>query len=178
MRRIPEYGAVSMDGGPVTDSARNTNAGKLAGIDPSAILQQLHEGKSLRDVAGTVGVSNVGLRAWLLRCDEDAYRDTITMALATRVAEADERLEAADDPVSIARAREIARFSRMDFERRRPNLYGPRQHVDMTIHSTDLGDRLRAAKERVVGTGSTAASSAQQPPKKQAIAQDLTSDSK
>jgi hypothetical protein len=42
----------------------------------------------------------------------------------------------------------MARFARMDFERRRPHLYGQRAHV--TVNAVgDLGERLRRARERV-----------------------------
>lgn len=120
------------------------------GVDPAAILERIQRGESLRQVADFLGVSHVAVRAWLLRCDEEAYADVVTAALTARVAESDAGLEAADDPVTIARAREQARFARMDLERRRPALYGQRQQVDMRVTTTDLSDRLRAAKARTV----------------------------
>lgn len=68
------------------------------------------------------------------------YRDLVTDALITRIAEADDDLDNALTPIDIARARERAKFSRMDFERRRPELYGPKQetkaHVDIYCHKT------------------------------------------
>ena len=102
------------------------NHGALANIDPTPILERIRAGDSLRQIAADVGVSNVGLRAWLLREDREQYADVVTAALTTRVATADDMLETASDAVSIARAREMARFARMDLERRRPHLYGQR----------------------------------------------------
>ena len=87
-------------------------------------------------MAAELGVSNVGLRAWLLREDAERYREMITAALAARVAEADEMLESASDMISIARAREIARYSRMDLERRRPSLYGAKAATAVNIAGT------------------------------------------
>lgn len=104
----------------------NGNHGALAAADPLPVLEQIRQGQSLRQIAQHFGVSQVGLRAWLLREDSDKYHEVITAALTTRVAEADEMLEQAADAVNIARAREIARFARMDLERRRPHLYGQR----------------------------------------------------
>lgn len=124
------------------------NRGILANHDPQVILARINTGASLRQIAAELGVSNVGLRAWLLRENGEQYSDAITNALTTRVAEADEALEAADDVVSIARAREIARYARMDLERRRPALYGQRQQITHDI-GPDLGDLLRDARKRV-----------------------------
>lgn len=109
-----------------------SNYGALANIDPNPIMQRLQRGESLRQIASDLGVSNVGLRAWLLREDREQYYDAITAALANRVAEADERLENATDQLTVSIAREQARYSRMDLERRRPKLYGPKQDVTVT----------------------------------------------
>lgn len=154
--------------------------GILAKHDPSVILARLERGDSLRDVAADIGVTYEAVRIWLLDDAPDEYRRAQRKGLICRIVEADSALDAADDAVDVARARERAKFARWDAERRLPQLFGPRQHVDMTIHSTDLGDRLRAAKERVIGAGSTVASAQQtdaSAAQQSAIAQDLTSTS-
>ena len=111
--------------GPIVPT-RSSNRGMLASMDPEPILDAINSGRSLREIAAQIGVSNVALRAWLLREDSDQYRDAITNALTTRIAEADEALDTASDAVSITRAREVGRYARMDYERRRPHLYGQR----------------------------------------------------
>jgi lambda repressor-like predicted transcriptional regulator len=131
-----------------------SNRGALATANPDEILSRINQGASLRQLANELGVSNVGLRAWLLRENGEHYNEAITNALTLRVAEADDALEAADDVVSIARAREQARFARMDFERRRPALYGQRQQIMHDI-GPDLGDLLRDARKRVASPQQT-----------------------
>lgn len=133
----------------------SANHGALAAYDSEQILKQIYSGRSLRQIAADIGVSNVGLRAWLLRETGDQYNDAITQALALRVAEADDALDAADDVVSIARAREQARYARMDFERRRPHLYGQRTQVTHEV-GPDLGNLLRDARQRVAKTQNAA----------------------
>lgn len=130
----------------MADGSRNHGA--LATQDPATVLAQINAGSSLREIAKQLGVSNVGLRAWLLRESREQYTDAITNALTLRVAEADDELEQADDPVSIARAREQARFARMDLERRRPGLYGQRTQTTIDV-GPQLGDLLRDARKRV-----------------------------
>ena len=71
-------------------------------------------------------------RVMLAGLGEEKYRELVTDCLVARVAESDEKLEAARDPVAVSRSREQARFARMDLERRRPALYGPKQEVSHT----------------------------------------------
>lgn len=123
--------------------------GKLSTLDPQPLIARLMAGDSLRQIAADLSVSNVSLRAWLLREDRDAYHEAITAALTLRVAEADEKLDEAADQTSIARAREQARFARMDLERRRPSLYGQRTQMTVDL-APGLADRLRAAEGRII----------------------------
>lgn len=118
-------------------ASTNGKHGALKKHNPDAILARINAGSSLRQIAAEIGVSNVGLRAWLLRENSEQYADAITNALTLRVAEADEALELAPDAVSIARAREQARFARMDLERRRPGLYGAKPSTAVNINGTD-----------------------------------------
>jgi transcriptional regulator with XRE-family HTH domain len=122
--------------------------GALANLDPTPILARLQAGESLQDIAQSIGVSRQAIHAWMLREDASQFYDVITMGLASRVADADERLDAAPTMLDIARAREQARYARMDLERRRPNLYGVRQQLQVDI-GPDLGDMLRSAARRV-----------------------------
>ena len=112
------------------------NQGALAEIDPKPFLQQLYAGKSLRDIATQIGVSRQAVHAWMLRESNDTYHEAITAALVARVVEADEKLDTAADAVDIARAREQARFARMDLERRRPGLYGQRPSTAIQVNSS------------------------------------------
>lgn len=113
-----------------------------------AIAQALarHEaGESLRDIAPSLGISHVRLRAILLGEVPDQYKAAQSDALVMRIAEADEALEIAPDALNIARAREIAKFARWDAERRLPHLFGQRQEVH---HTHDISDDLRQISER------------------------------
>ena len=116
------------------------NQNALQKLDPQPILDRLQNGESLRQIAADIGVHNTAIRAWLLREDREQYQHVITAALTHRVAEADDALDGANDMISIARAREQARFSRMDLERRRPQLYGVKQQLQVQ-HTTINPDR-------------------------------------
>lgn len=168
-----------MDGLSVAKTARATAvaAGRepspFASLDAQQIISRIEAGTSLRDLASELGISSSGLHAWLLRSEDPAYHEAVTAALAVRVAEADQRLDTAGDAVDIARAREQARFSRMDFERRRPALYGQRPTTAVQVNAGESGVQLVVYGQGVSSPQQTTVDAAQQPPS----AQGLTSDS-
>src|SRR5262249_24846047 len=139
----------------------NSDAGSLepfspgrAGVleDASAervlpVLQRYVAGESLQTLAAETGVHRATLYRWMLAYEGGEYEGIITATLVRRIAEADKELDEACDPCDIARAREKARYARMDYERRRPHLYGQRTHVTVET-AGNLGDRIRRARER------------------------------
>jgi transposase-like protein len=126
----------------------SANQGALKGIDPEPFLRQIQSGKSLAQVAKQLKVSHQAIQTWMLREVGEQYHEAITSALVSRVVEADNMLRSAKDAVEVTRAREIARFARMDLERRRPALYGQRQQITHEV-GEDLGQLLRDARLRV-----------------------------
>jgi hypothetical protein len=106
--------------------------------DAKKTLARVQKGEGLRSIGKSLGLSHIGVRKWLLREVGAEYHEMQTDGLLTRVVEADKMLMDARDPVSIARAREIARFARMDLERRRPGLYGAKTQItgDLTVNVT------------------------------------------
>ena len=89
------------------------------------IIRRYAEGESMQVLAAEQGKHRQTLYRWMLAGTGDKqYHDLVTYCLVQRVQEADEELRKASDPCDIARARETARFARMDLERRRPKLYG------------------------------------------------------
>jgi hypothetical protein len=114
------------------------------------IVTRYLAGESLQTIAPDFKVATRTLYRWMLsELGDGTYQDLVTHMLVSRVADADAELQLASDACQIARAREQARFARMDLERRRPHLYGQRQHV--TVETVgDLGERLRRALERDV----------------------------
>lgn len=116
-----------------------------------AIVQRYVNGESMQDLAAEHGVNRTTIYRWMLSEQGDKHADTVTQVLINRISEADAMLESAPDPCNIARAREMARFARMDLERRRPSLYGQRTQVTHEV-GPDLGEMLRDARKRVSQT--------------------------
>ena len=107
-------------------------------------------GESMQVLAAELGCNRATLyRHMLTDLGEQQHHDLITAMLVTRIAEADDRLEEAQDAVATSRAREQARFARMDYERRRPLLYGSRQQLDITHHKS-YSDTLRSLDDDLI----------------------------
>jgi transposase-like protein len=111
------------------------------------VIQEYIAGRSVQDIAAQHGVDRGIIYDWMLAdLGPEQYQQLITRALVARVRRADEQLETAEQPHHIARARETAKFARMDLERRRPQLYGQRQQIE--INMGDLGQRIAEAMQR------------------------------
>ena len=122
--------------------------------DPRVITQVLEAyvaGATFEQIAKQYQVSRQAIYAWTLgklappECDALVRR-----ALTARIAKGDEMLDNPDGaPLDVTRGREIARFSRMDYERLRPEIYGIKQQVsvDVSHHiNVDLALSERAVK--------------------------------
>lgn len=97
------------------------------------IVERYLDGESIQVLAAENAVHHDTLYHWMLAgLGDKQYYDVVTRALVKRIADADRMLMEARDPVAISKAREIARYARMDFERRRPGLYGQKQ-LNVTV---------------------------------------------
>ena len=100
-------------------------------IDLPNLVRRYADGVPVPELAAEHGVHRATLYRWMLGAVGDTqYTESVTHALVRRIADADGDLAASKDACDIARARETARFARMDYERRRPHLYGQHQIID------------------------------------------------
>lgn len=121
------------------------------------IVRRYLEGESIQVLAKECGKTRKTLYNWMLGAlGDEHYRELVTQALVGRIAEADERMDLAKTTLAYSKAREMMRFSRMDFERRRPELYGAKAlEVSVTVPvdaalSGRAGELLRMVAARVV----------------------------
>ena len=88
------------------------------------VVQRYLDGETIREIAREDRKSPRLIYKLMMSKVGDHFKDLVTEALINRIADADVELENAMDKVTVARARELAKLARMDFERRRPDLYG------------------------------------------------------
>ena len=118
------------------------------------LIRRYVNGESIQVLAREHAVNRQTIYNWMLAETGPEYEQIVTQALVNRIAEADELLETAPDQLGITRAREMARFYRQDFERRRPKLYGQKQELttDNTIRVIiePSPGQLRRAQAQVI----------------------------
>jgi hypothetical protein len=140
--------------GPKPSSPRRANGQFVERLpnDPESIKKAIsayQSGATLEAIGQHYGVSKQAIYGWLLGGMADTeHEHLVTQALTSRIASADDELENASNPLDLSRAREQARFARMDLERRRPHLYGQKQEMKITTDDS-LQDRIREARERL-----------------------------
>ena len=112
------------------------------------VAKRYAAGESMQDIAADENVSRATLYRWMLAGQGDEkYQDLVTHCLVQRVAKGDAMIE--DKTCDIARAREVARFARMDLERRRPNLYGAKQTLSVDLR-VSVGERIQGAAAKLL----------------------------
>ena len=107
-----------------------------------SLIQRYLNGESMLQLSKETGTASRTLYRWMLSESGPEYDSIITECLINRIADADDELGQAQDNCQVARAREIAKFARMDFERRRPKLYGPKQELEIDNKVTVVINRL------------------------------------
>jgi transposase-like protein len=105
-------------------------------------------GKTIDQIAGEHGIAPRTLDYWLHGLG-DEYEELRRAWIDGMLTEAGEELKAADDPLRLARARELQRRAQWYAERRDRKRYGEDRNVTVNV-SVDRGERLRRAWERVI----------------------------
>lgn len=129
------------------------------GALPEIIRRYVSGESTTTELAAEFGVrSKQTIYNWILAgLGDKAYHEQITRALVNRIAEADQMMLDAEDAVAVTKAREFMKFARMDFERRRPALYGAKQ-FNVTVGEVsvnagligDLGEMLNRVAQRTL----------------------------
>ena len=109
------------------------------------LIQRYLSGERIRDLAPEFPACRQTLYNWMHSYAADtAYPDLVRQAIVNRIASADDELENADNLMDLARARELAKFTRWDAERRLPKLFGPKQEISQDNRITVIVQRDRA----------------------------------
>lgn len=122
--------------------------GRLEKADPGQVLARYLTDETTGEIAASYGVTRQALGAYLLRTAESDWKEAQVARAIARKEKAEDALEAADDPLKLAKARELLKAAQWDLERVCRRIYGQEINVNMTV--LDLGDRLRRARERTI----------------------------
>lgn len=103
--------------------------GALVNIDPKPIIARYLAGETTNQIAASLGVTRQGLGWHLRQHAEEDWKDAQVILALERKDIAEERLESAQDALSLARAREQLRSAQWDLERVLKRIFGPSQEV-------------------------------------------------
>jgi hypothetical protein len=115
---------------------------------------EILNGMSIDQIAAKHGISHYTLSLWLHALG-DEYEEIRAAWIAGMLIEAEQLLKDADDPLGLARARELQRRAQWYAERRDRKRYGQEQNINITV-DVDRGERLRRAWDRVIDVTPTA----------------------
>lgn len=120
------------------------NAGKpLAALDGNAeaILERLRQRESVKDIADSLGVSDVTVYGFLLRHAPDQWMEISAGKSLARIEKAADDLDTAEDQLTVSRARESARLAQWDLERAARKLYGDNKSENTGVTVNVIIDR-------------------------------------
>ena len=124
--------------------------GKLAGLDVQAVIGRYLNGETSNQIAESLGCTRQGLAFHLRKHSEEDWREAQIVQAVERKDLAEDAIRDANDALSLGRAREQLRSAQWDLERLFSRIYGPKQEVTIDDKRSDLGDRLRRSRERVI----------------------------
>lgn len=90
----------------------------------AAVLDRYINGEQIAKIAPEYGVSDVTIYALLLREHKENWRDIQTARALARLEKYQDAMEEAEDPLSLARGRELVKAAQWELERLLNRLYG------------------------------------------------------
>jgi hypothetical protein len=96
----------------------------LRSVDPNDVIERYLAEESSTHIAQSLGVTRSALNQWLLINAEPEWKAAQYIKAAKRKEEAEDEIDTAQDPLSLARAREKLRAAQWDLERVCRRIYG------------------------------------------------------
>lgn len=115
---------------------------------PAEVIDRYLSDERTADIAAAYGVKRSRLNQWLLEHAEEPWRKAQVARAVTAMEQAKDDLGTADDPLTLARAREQLRSAQWELERLFSRLYGQKQEITHNV-ADDLADRLMRARDRL-----------------------------
>lgn len=112
---------------PLVPERKPLDTGSLPALrseDPQVILERYLSDESTETIAQSYGVTRQALGKYLLKVAEEDWKEAQVARAIARKERAEDALESATDPLSLARARELLKAAQWDLERVCRRIYG------------------------------------------------------
>lgn len=96
----------------------------LKDVDPKLVLDRYLAGETGPQIATSLGVTKQALSHWLCNVAETEWKSAQFVKAYALKEEADDLVKSADNPLDLARAREMLRSAQWDLERVCRRIYG------------------------------------------------------
>ena len=96
----------------------------LKSIDPKDVLDRYLSGETGPQIAQSLGVTKQALSYWLSNTAESEWKSAQFVKAFSRKEQAEDLIETANNPLDLARAREMLRAAQWDLERVCRRIYG------------------------------------------------------
>ena len=120
-------------GQPVGKPSGSENYGNLRGVDPKEVIERYLDDRLISEIATDYKVSRSALNQYLLRHAEEDWKEAQVARAITRKDAAEEAIDAALDPLALAKARESLKAAQWDLERTCRRIYGEERQTESQI---------------------------------------------
>lgn len=124
------------------------NYGNLAGVDPLTLLKRYLSDESTEAIAASYSVTRQALSKFLLSNAEADWKDAQVARAIARKEKAEDGLEAAEDPLALAKARELLKAAQWDLERVCRRIYGEDRNTEQ-VTTPILNITINAGQEQL-----------------------------
>lgn len=118
----------------------------LKDIDPDAILERYLAEETSTQIAASLGVTKAALSYHMLKHAEDQWKSAQLVKALMRKEAAEARLETADNPLDLARGRELLKAAQWDLERVCRRIYG--QDAQSSVAAVQINISLRRDEQK------------------------------
>ena len=119
-----------------------------ANLNPDEVIAKYLTEATTSQIAASYGLSRRALVKWLRQERPNEWKEAQLIRAHVRLEDGEDGLDGSADALSLARAREQAKAAQWRLQAL-DNDYHPKQELTIT-DKTDLGDRLRRSRERVI----------------------------
>jgi hypothetical protein len=102
-------------------------------LDPAQVLMRYLGDERTADIAASYNVTRPALNRWLLDHAEQDWRNAQIARAISRKERAEDELDEAADPLTLARAREKLRSAQWELERLFNRMFGQKQEITHTV---------------------------------------------
>jgi len=131
----------------------------LKNVDPKEVLERYLKEETSTEIAKSYGVTKAALSYFMLKHAEEEWKNAQVTKALIRKERAEDLMESANNPLDLARARELLKAAQWDLERVCRRIYGQDAPAQLAQIVINVGAIRQAEPLDVVGEQTSSLSS-------------------